>query len=62
VKRQQWFCEECRKKGSIVLEGSEGVMSVIMDIMDDHSRISFLCPQPVGLIRVVNELNPALMN
>lgn len=62
MKRQQWFCEECREKGSIVLEGGESTMSVIMDIVGDHSRISPLCPQPASLIRVVNELNPALMN
>ncbi len=51
---QIWFCDTCKKRGSVEIEERAGVMTVIHLIEDAHINISSRCKAPVSELRAVN--------
>ncbi len=49
---QKWQCERCEGSGTIPVEESEGLMSVVNKIDDAHRNASPKCSVPVSMIRV----------
>lgn len=56
VLNQVWRCEVCGRAGGVPLAPHEDVMSVIHKIEDSHRATSPDCQNPVGNIRVEEEV------
>lgn len=53
--KQYWFCESCKRVGSVLTDPDADVMTVVYLIGDNHREISPDCKQTVYGIRVFDE-------
>lgn len=53
LRTQKWFCEKCKKSGSVGYRAHEDVMTVVQLIGDDHKKVSPGCDQPTSMIRAL---------